>query len=177
LISPGADAEEEAAMAALGLLSPREEAGLKRALVAEMASAAALLAETAAPRPPNPALRARVTARIAAYEAVKPLADVRPHDGGWVYAGAPGVDMRRLFRDKETGRTTILLRMEPGARIPAHRHGDDEQCLVVSGDIRWGELVYREGDFVVMGKGSNHPEIYSEGGNVLLLVAGRNEFI
>ena len=85
--------------------------------------------------------------------------------------------MRQLYLDRDAGRTTMLLRMAPGARLPAHRHGADEQCLVVSGDIRQGEVVYREGDFVVMGKDSHHPEIYTEGGNVLLLVMGRNELI
>jgi anti-sigma factor ChrR (cupin superfamily) len=140
-------------------------------------AAAALIAETAEPAAPRPALRERLMARVADYETMKPLADLRPYDGAWVATGVPGVEVRNLFRDRELGRTTLLLRMEPGAKLPAHRHGDHEQCLVLSGDIRWGALVYREGDFVVMGKGSSHPEIFSRDGNVLLLVAGRNEFL
>ena len=143
----------------------------------EKAALAAVLAETLEPAPPRPALRARLTARIAEYEAVKPLADIRSYDAGWTSAGAPGVEIRQLFRDKATGRATVLIRMEPGATFPAHRHGDDEQCFVLSGDIGFGELVYRQGDFVVMGKGTDHPEIRTRQGNMLLIVAGRNELI
>ena len=153
------------------LLPLCEESGLNPA------AAAAILADTIAPAQPKPELRDRLTARIAAYEELKPLAELRTHEGAWSSAGAPGVEMRRLFRDPDSGRTTLLLRMEPGARLPAHRHGDHEQCLVLSGDIGWGELIYREGDFVTMGKGTSHPEIRSEQGNLLLLVAGRNEFV
>jgi len=156
-------------------MNPEEFFGLDEEL--GLAPAAALLADTVELAPPRPALRARLTARIADYEKIKPLADVRPHDGGWAAAGAPGVEMRQLFRDKATGRATVLLRMEPGATFPAHRHGDDEQCFVLSGDIGFGELVYRQGDFVVMRKGTDHPEIRTEHGNVLLLVVGRNEFV
>jgi anti-sigma factor ChrR (cupin superfamily) len=143
-----------------------------------LCSAAAELADgLIMPVTPRASLRDRVVARIADYETVKPLVDVRTHEGGWSGAGVPGVDVRKLFRDRETGRTTVMIRMAPGARFPAHRHGDHEQCLVLSGDIRWGELVYREGDFVVMEKGTSHPEIYSKDGNVLLLVAGANEYV
>ena len=48
---------------------------------------------------------------------------------------------------------------------------------MIEGDIRWGELVYEKGDFVVMGKSTTHPEIRTETGNVLLIIAGRNEFV
>ena len=47
----------------------------------------------------------------------------------------------------------------------------------MKGDVCFGDLVYEEGDFVVMGKHTNHPEIHSVHGNVLLLVAGRTEFL
>jgi anti-sigma factor ChrR (cupin superfamily) len=66
--------------------------------------------------------------------------------------------------------------MQPGASLPAHRHHDDEQCLVLRGDIRWRELVYEEGDFIVMGRDTEHPEVSSLNGNLLLLVAGHNDY-
>ena len=114
---------------------------------------------------------------VAAYQSVKPIADVRRNESTWVPYGAPGIDIKPLFKDDATGRTTVLLRMAPGARLPAHHHHDVEQCLVVKGDVCFGDLMYQEGDFVVMGKGTHHPEIHSVHGNVLLLVAGRTEFM
>lgn len=169
--------EELAALAALGLLPVAERRNVPRDLVQEMTEAAALLAETVDPVPPPPSVRERLLGTVASYEAIKPIADVRTHDDNWMDSGIPGVDMKILFRDKKLRRTTMLLRMAPGASLPAHHHHDDEQCLVVSGDVRWGDLVYREGDFVVMGTDTTHPVVSTIGGNLLLLVAGHNEYV
>ena len=143
----------------------------------ESVAAATLLAEAAAPIAPRASVRSRLMSSVAAYESVKPIADVRRNESTWFPYGAPGIDIKPLFKDDATGRTTVLLRMAPGARLPAHHHHDVEQCLVVKGDVCFGDLIYEEGDFVVMGKGTHHPEIHSVHGNVLLLVAGHNEFL
>ncbi|HKD06674.1 MAG TPA: cupin domain-containing protein [Bryobacteraceae bacterium] len=135
------------------------------------------IGDSVEPATPPSELKRRILARVAAYETLKPLADLRSDEGEWRNIGAPGVEMRSLFSDLRTGRSTMLIRMDPGARIPSHIHHDDEQCLVLEGDIGWGELVYRKGDFIVMGKDTTHPEIQSREGNLLLLVAGRNEFV
>ncbi len=169
--------QELAALAALGMLPVADQAGAPRELVQEMAEAAALLAEIVEPVPPPSSIRDRLLTRVGNYEALKPLADVRGYDDNWIESGLPGVDMKILFRDKKLRRTTMLLRMAPGAQLPAHHHHDDEQCLVVSGDVRWGELVYREGDFVVMGNATTHPVVTTTAGNLLLLVAGHNEYV
>jgi anti-sigma factor ChrR (cupin superfamily) len=144
---------------------------------AENADAALLLAEATAPVTPAAGLKGRLMSRVAAYETVKPIADVRSNESAWFAYGAPGIEVKPLFKDDQTGRTTVLLRMAPGSRLPAHHHHDVEQCLVVKGDICFGDLVYEEGDFVVMGEHTNHPEIHSVHGNVLLLVAGHTEFL
>lgn len=166
-----------AALTALDLASPSEAASAPQQLVAEMHEAAWLLAAGLEPVTPAPSLKSRVLARVAQFEQLKPLADVRRNEEHWVSAGMPGVDIKPLFEDKETGRSTYLMRMQPGTRLPAHHHHDAEQCLVLKGDIGWGDLVYEEGDFIAMGKGTKHPEIYTVQGNLLLLVAGRTEFL
>jgi anti-sigma factor ChrR (cupin superfamily) len=143
----------------------------------QMAEAASLLAETVAPVAPGAAVKGRLMSRVAAWQSLKPLADLHPYDSPWMHGGAPGVEIRQLFRDGQTGRSTMLVRMEPGATFPAHHHADDEQCYVLKGDIRWGDVVYEEGDFVVMAKNTTHPEIRSVTGNLLLIIAGKNEFV
>jgi anti-sigma factor ChrR (cupin superfamily) len=153
------------------LAAPAELAG------PESAAAAELLAESPPPVAPPAGLKARLMSRVAAYEQVKPIADVRRNESAWLPYGAPGIEIKPLFSDQATGRTTVLLRMAPGSRLPAHHHHDVEQCLVMQGDVRFGDLVYEEGDFVVMGKHTDHPEIHSVHGNVLLLIAGRTEFL
>lgn len=169
--------QETAALAALDLASPSEAASAPKQLVTEMREAAWLLAESPTPVSPAPALRARLLARVAQFEQLKPLADVRRNEEHWVSGGMPGVDIKPLFQEDETGRSTYLMRMQPGVSIPAHFHHDAEQCLVLKGDIGWGDLVYEEGDFIVMGKGTKHPEIRTVNGNLLLLIAGRTEFL
>lgn len=169
--------EEAAALAGLGLLSPWEASNVPPQEAQRMAAAAAMLAETVTPAPPRPSLKSRLMDRVADFETLKPIADVRPYDGRWVSFGSPGVDYRTLFEDKRASRYTFLVRMAPGSRLAAHHHGDDEQCYVVEGDIRWGNVVYEQGDFIAMGKDTTHPEIFSEKGNLLLIVAGRNEFV
>ena len=109
---------------------------------------------------------------MAQFEQLKPLADVRRNEEHWVSAGVPGADIKQLFHEGESGRSTYLLRMQPGVSLPAHFHNDTEQCLVLKGDIGWGDLVYEEGDFIVMGKGTKHPEIRTINGNLLLLISG-----
>ena len=168
--------EETAALAALDLASPDEVAAVPKPLLKQMREAAWLLADSVTPVAPSPALKSRLLARVAQFEELKPLADVRRNEEHWVSGGLPGVQIKHLFAESETGRSTYLLRMQPGVRLPAHYHHDAEQCLVLKGDIAWGDLVYEEGDFVVMGKGTKHPEVHTVNGTLLLLMSGRTEF-
>ena len=168
--------QESAAMAALDLASPSEAASVPKHLVADMREAAWLLAESLTPVAPAPTVKNRLLSRVAQFEQLKPLADVRRNEEHWVNAGMPGVDIKTLFQEGESGRSTYLLRMQPGVSLPAHFHHDTEQCLVLKGDIGWGDLVYEEGDFIVMGKHTKHPEIRTINGNLLLLISGRTDF-
>jgi anti-sigma factor ChrR (cupin superfamily) len=167
---------EASALAALGCLTPQEAMALPRRAVAEMEQSAALLAESVTQVPPRDELRQRLLERVAAFEELRPVADVRRDENTWSHSGIPGVAIKTLLQEPQLGRSTYLVRMDPGSRLPAHRHGDTEQCLVIEGDIRWGDLTYEKGDFVAMGKGTEHPEVHTVGGNLLLIIAGHNEF-
>lgn len=91
--------------------------------------------------------------------------------------GAPGIDFQLLYNDPKSGLGTYLLRMAPGSRYPAHRHLDNEQCLLLEGDLRWGSVSYHAGDFLVAGDGTVHPEITTEKGNLQLIIAGKFEIL
>lgn len=172
--------EQQEELAAIQALSLAEEVQFrlpKDRVAAFREAAAAAIASYVKPAAPPPSLRDRLMKRVANFEAQKPVADVRAYDDGWRPSGVEGVDLKLLFRDQQADRTTVLVRMAPGARYPVHRHDDDEQCLVIKGDVRWRDQVYREGDFVVTARNSTHPQLWSEGGNLLLIVAGHNEFV
>ena len=136
-----------------------------------------LLAKTVTPVAPNSNVKERLMKRVAQFEQLKPAADIRRNEEEWIDSGVPGVAIRPLFTDPKKRTQTLMMRMDPGARYPAHNHHGAEQCLVLKGDVCWGDLVYEEGDFLVMGQGSHHPEIHSVHGNVLLLVSGGLEFV
>ncbi|MBY0508059.1 MAG: cupin domain-containing protein [Bryobacteraceae bacterium] len=168
---------EQASLAALDFLSPGELALLPRHVVDQYREAAALLAVPVAPVAPPPQLRDRLMRRVADYQELQPASEVRTFDGGWRATGLPGIDFKPLYHDRKTGMFTQLVRMEPGARYPRHQHFDDEQCLVLKGDVRWGEAQYLEGDFVTTRAGIVHPTLETRQGNLLLIISGHNEFL
>jgi quercetin dioxygenase-like cupin family protein len=54
----------------------------------------------------------------------------------WTPLDFPGVSLRLLHTDPNTGATTVLTRMDPASVIPAHLHTKaDETVYVLEGDF------------------------------------------
>jgi anti-sigma factor ChrR (cupin superfamily) len=96
---------------------------------------------------------------------------VRKNEGEWVETSDKGVSIKVLFVDRGRNTVTTLVRMEPGARIPRHRHRGAEQCIVLEGDVRSGSEEMTAGDFNCSLAGSIHDELISDGGALLFIVA------
>lgn len=96
---------------------------------------------------------------------------LRAGEGQWRPTDDAGVTFKLLFADEGRGTVTTLVRMSPGSRIRSHRHLGVEQCLVLEGDVRSGEIAMRAGDFNCSLPGSVHDELVSDGGALLLLVS------
>lgn len=114
------------------------------------------------------ALRARVLGR-----AVPPPAGTttwRVADEGWI-SPAPGIEMKYIRRDEAEGRAELLVRLGPGAKVPAHVHVKEEQMVILEGECRLGTHVLRAGDTHIAPPGTWHPEITVEDGVVMLLRA------
>ena len=62
-----------------------------------------------------------------------------------------------------------LVRMAPKTWIPAHDHGEAEQCLVLEGSVTSDGVTAFAGDFTYMPAGSSHHPLYSEDGCLLLI--------
>ncbi len=134
-------------------------------VVEALAGALAPVALTAERRA---ALRTRVIASASADEA-PPLMEVRlAEEGAWV-ALLPRVSLKALRVDAVAGTHTSLWRLDPGARIPAHDHHGEEECLIVSGSVLFEGRVYREGDYLLARPGLRHAEFESPDGAVLLI--------
>jgi anti-sigma factor ChrR (cupin superfamily) len=96
---------------------------------------------------------------------------VRADEGRWVETEDEGVCYKLLFADRELGTYTTLLKLQPGASIPRHRHLGVEQCLVLEGDLSAGPIKMSAGDFNCSLPNSVHDEIATEGGALLLIVS------
>lgn len=94
------------------------------------------------------------------------LLTVRANEGDWK-AFLPNVSIKVLRR--ETDALTYLLKLEPGAALLPHEHPQDEECIVLSGEARIGDLVVRAGDYHCAYAGNPHGVISSEQGAVLFL--------
>lgn len=91
---------------------------------------------------------------------------IRKSEGAWTQC-LPGLSSKELYDD---GRTrTWLARLEREARIPAHLHLGDEECLVLEGVVFLAGERMEQGDYQVARAGSAHSEVYSPTGCVLLI--------
>ena len=73
---------------------------------------------------------------------------VRSGEGAWRALSVPGISIRVLRDDKDTGESTALLRFEAGTRFPAHDHPGGEQIFVLEGDLQIGRDRLRAGDYL-----------------------------
>jgi len=86
-----------------------------------------------------------------------------------------GIEVRRLSVDPQRDRVTMLVRMAAGTRYPAHRHGGPEECFVLQGDIRVGDLHMRAGDFQRAEHDSVHGVQSTDEGCLLLIVSSMSD--
>ena len=108
-------------------------------------------------------IRERLHRRIRASTAIT---TVQAEDGDW-QPFSPKVTIKILRRDVHT--QSYLLKLEPGAVLLPHVHGQDEECMVLEGEVRIGDLVVRQGAYHLAPKGIAHEPIRSEAGALLFL--------
>lgn len=135
--------------------------------VARLYDSALAVAASAEPLEPPPHVRERVLA--AARESLHYT--LRAGDA-WGESGHAGIAAKILAVDRPRGLVTMLLRGEPGATYPSHRHTTPEECYVIRGRIRIGDLELQAGDFHHADSDSDHDTILVlESAEVLLVGA------
>jgi anti-sigma factor ChrR (cupin superfamily) len=85
----------------------------------------------------------------------------------WQPSRFPGIEIKVLMEDKESGLLTALTRFAPGAVLPLHQHLDLEQSWVLDGSLVDDEGEARSGDYVWRPAGSRHAA-HSPGGALVL---------
>lgn len=116
------------------------------------------------------ALLARVRTRVlrqVAHESVLPHHVAVAADQGQWKAFLPGIQRKVLHL--EGGVMSYLLRFEPGAVLPAHRHPVDEECVVVQGRLRIGPLTLEAGSYHRVPQGVLDADSTSDEGALIFL--------
>jgi quercetin dioxygenase-like cupin family protein len=137
---------------------------LDRALAQRMAAAIAPVELSQADRE---AMHSRILRRIGE-EAPPGTFTVRATDMHWVSAG-PGVEVKVLRMNRGRNDQTVLIRMQPGAVVVGHRHTQEEECLVLEGEVCIGEHCLGPGDMHVAHPGAAHAPIRAPRGALLMI--------
>jgi quercetin dioxygenase-like cupin family protein len=166
----------------IGALDPDERRDLEvrlaaltadvRAEVARLYDASVEIAASASGEEPSPGVRDALLAGVAAPS----NHTITSTDGTWVKIAVPGVRMKSLAIDRARDRVTMLLKAEPGARYPAHRHSGPEECYVISCSLNIEGRVLRAGDFHHAEGDSDHGEAWTDEGMEVLLVGSASDY-
>jgi quercetin dioxygenase-like cupin family protein len=95
----------------------------------------------------------------------------RAREDEFIPIGAPGISMRMLFVDPRRRTVTCIMRLEAGAKLPAHVHQNSEEYMVLEGDLRVGDQLLSAGDFQRTAPGFEQADQTSPHGCLLLLTS------
>jgi len=128
-----------------------------------------LLAAAIEPEAPDAEADARIKRRLLrriAADSTERHVTLQAADGAWQPFGA-GVQLKVLH--EADGVMSYLVRLAPGAHMPAHRHPVDEECVVLEGEVSIGALRVAAGGFHLGRKDVLHDRLSSEAGALIFL--------
>src|SRR5688572_1924523 len=94
---------------------------------------------------------------------------VKPDEMEWKPSPFKGIQIKVLYENKAKGELTCLLKWEPGASLPMHKHPEIEQTWVLEGSFYDHDGVCKAGEYVWRTPGSIH-ETHSDTGAVILAI-------
>jgi anti-sigma factor ChrR (cupin superfamily) len=103
------------------------------------------------------------------------LATIGSDEGAWETTAFPGVRVKPLFVDAARRYVTMLIRMDAKSSYPGHRHADNEECYVISGDLEVSGRRLSAGDYQLAEKGSVHGVQSTVEGCLLLIVSSQDD--
>ena len=95
----------------------------------------------------------------------------------WRPTSFPGVEIKVLLEDKDTGLMTTITRMAPGAVLPLHEHVGVEQTYMLEGRLVDDEGEVKAGEYVWRPAGSTHVATAPEGALLLGMFLRPNRFL
>ena len=94
----------------------------------------------------------------------------------WQPSRFPGVEIKVLMEDPDTGLQTVLTRMAPGSVLTDHMHVEIEQTWVLEGSLVDDEGEAKAGTFVWRPAGSRHVASAPQGALLLGIFQKPNRF-
>ena len=95
----------------------------------------------------------------------------------WKPTPCPGIDMKVLLEDKDSGLLTALFRWQPGSELSLHEHVEVEQTFVIEGSLVDDEGEVTAGNYVWRPKGNRHIAKSPNGALVLSIFLKPNIFL
>ena len=128
-------------------------------------------------RPPT-SLQARLAQRIAAETAKEPVPPPAPQwrEPNWEQV-APGIECKLLATDGERHRISMLVRLAPGARYPAHTHAGVEELHLLDGELWIDERKLLPGDYNYGPPGASDERVWSETGCTCILITSTRDIL
>ncbi len=115
-------------------------------------------------------LRTNIMSQIAQEDACTApgFTTVRAQEGEWLEP-QPGAKIKILHQEGDSGLLTYLVRLAPGFEMQGHMHPFPEECLMLEGDLWFGSLHLKAGDYHFADKGVYHGRLKTENGAVAFL--------
>jgi anti-sigma factor ChrR (cupin superfamily) len=127
---------------------------------------------------PTTSLQARLALRIAEETGEQP---VLPPAGQWSEPEweqvAPGIECKLLATDTARDRVSMLVRLAPGARYPAHTHASVEELHLLDGELWIEERKLLPGDYNYGAPGAGDERVWSETGCTCVLITSTKDVL
>ena len=102
---------------------------------------------------------------------------VKPQLLEWQKTQFDKVWLKVLYENKEKGESTVLVKLEPGAHLPYHKHPELEQAYVLEGSMYDHDGTCSAGEYVWRQPGSLHENHSDTGAVVLAVYRKQNIFV
>ena len=125
---------------------------------------------------PTTSRQARLVQRIAGETGKPPMPPPVPRwsEPEWEQV-APGIECKLLATDGARHRVSMLVRLAPGARYPAHTHTGVEELHLLHGELWIDERKLVPGDYNYGAPGASHQRVWSKTGCTCILITGTED--
>jgi anti-sigma factor ChrR (cupin superfamily) len=127
---------------------------------------------------PSTSLQTRLALRIAEETGELPVLPLARQwsEPEWEQV-APGIECKLLATDTARHRVSMLVRLAPGARYPAHTHAGIEELHLLDGELWIDERKLFPGDYNYGAPGAGDERVWSETGCTCVLVTSTKDIL